>query len=190
MKRPARHDLASVEIACHGPTIRPEVGWWAVLRIVGMNHVVLYVRDALRSAAFYRQVLGFRLVVDDPAGRFVFLRAADSVNHHDLALFTVGREAGEPTRGEAVGLYHLAWQVATIEDLLVARDRLAAAGVLAGASDHGVNKSVYGRDPDGIEFEVMFLTPLSSWGEAEHQAVIRPLDLPAEARRWAGQVTA
>ena len=38
------------------------------------------------------------------------------------------------------------------------------------------------RDPDGLEFEVMWLVPAEHWGEAEHQAIIEPLDLDAESR--------
>jgi catechol-2,3-dioxygenase len=52
-----------------------------------------------------------------------------------------------------------------------------------GESDHGVNKSLYARDPDGLEFEVMYLVPASEWGAEEHQAIVRPLDLDAERRR-------
>jgi catechol-2,3-dioxygenase len=118
----------------------------------------------------------------------VFLRAAASDNHHDLALFTVGpvgpSEAGKTT----VGLYHLAWEVPTLAELAEIRDRLAAEGALVGASDHGPNKSLYAKDPDGIEFEVMWLVPADQWGEEEHQAIIRPLDLDAEQRRFAGLV--
>jgi catechol-2,3-dioxygenase len=70
-------------------------------------------------------------------------------------------------------------------------DRLSAADALAGSSDHGANKSVYGKDPDGLEFEVMWLVPREAWGEEESQAIIRPLDLAAERRRFpvrSGQV--
>jgi catechol-2,3-dioxygenase len=83
-------------------------------------------------------------------------------------------------------LYHLAWEVPSMQELLDVRERLQAAGALAGMSDHGPNKSVYAKDPDGIEFEVMFLTPADSWGEEAHQAIVRPLDLQGEAARWAG----
>jgi catechol-2,3-dioxygenase len=64
------------------------------------------------------------------------------------------------------------------------RERLSAAGALHGASDHGVNKSLYAKDPDGLEFEVMWLVPPSEWGDAEHQAIIEPLDLAADAARY------
>ena len=60
-----------------------------------LNHAVLYVRDAARSVAFYRDVLGFQVVLEAGAGRAVFLRAPDSTNDHDLGLFEVGAQAGD-----------------------------------------------------------------------------------------------
>ena len=61
------------------------------------------------------------------------------------------------------------------------RERLAAAGALVGASDHGANKSLYAVDPDGLEFEVMWLVPAEHWGEAEHEAIVAPLDIAGSA---------
>ena len=156
------------------------------MSITGMNHAVLYVRDASRHQQFYRDVLGFSTIIDGP-GPFVFMRAPASENHHDIAFFTIC-EAAEPSQAGArtVGLYHLAWEVATLEELAEMRDRLAAAGALVGASDHGTNKSLYAKDPDGIEFEVMWLVPPEHWGAAENQAIIDPLDIEAEQRHFAG----
>jgi catechol-2,3-dioxygenase len=146
-----------------------------------MNHAVLYVRDARRQQRFYEDVLGFATIVDDPDGGYVFMRAPDSNNHHDIAFFTIGAGAGDSAAGRhTVGLYHIAWEVASIDELIEMRQRLSAAGALVGASDHGANKSLYARDPDGLEFEVMWLTPPTSWGDEEHAAIIRPLDLDAE----------
>ncbi len=155
-----------------------------------MNHAVLYVRDARRSSAFYREVLGFESVTADPGGAYVFLRASASDNHHDLALFTVGEAAGAPTPPRTVGLYHLAWEVPTLAELDEARRRLAAAGALVGASDHGVNKSLYAKDPDGLEFEVMWLVPPADWGTDENEAIIRPLDIAADIARYGSDTTA
>ena len=156
------------------------------MSITGMNHAVLYVRDASRHQQFYRDVLGFSTIIDGP-GPFVFMRAPASENHHDIAFFTIG-EGAEPSQAGArtVGLYHLAWEVATLEELAEMRDRLAGAGALVGASDHGANKSLYAKDPDGIEFEVMWLVPPEHWGAAENQAIIDPLDIEAEQRHFAG----
>ena len=57
-------------------------------------------------------------------------------------------------------------------------------GALTGASDHGVSKSLYGRDPDGNEFEVMWQVPREAWGRFADEATIMPLDIQAELRRW------
>jgi catechol-2,3-dioxygenase len=157
------------------------------MNIQRLNHAVLYVRDARRTAAFYREVLGFEAVIVDPAGAYAFLRAPGSVNHHDVAFFSVGEQAAGPSTPETVGLYHIAWEVPTVEDLVDARRRLMDAGAFVGESDHGVNKSLYAHDPDGLEFEVTYIVPAAEWGEQEHQAIVRPLDLDAERRRDEGR---
>lgn len=146
-----------------------------------INHAVLYVRDAARSAAFYQEAFGFEVVIQTSGA--VFLKAAGTDNHHDLGLFSVGANATGPTRG-GVGLYHLAWEVPTVQDLASAHATLARLGALSGASDHGASKSLYGHDPDGIEFEIMWRVPREDWGDAQRSAAIGPLDLDAELARY------
>lgn len=145
-----------------------------------LNHAVLYVADAERSAAFYRDTLGFDVVVSFPGA--AFLRAAGSANDHDLGLFSLGADARKPA-GHQVGLYHLAWQVDTIDDLVGLRAALVAAGSLVGESDHHVSKSLYAVDPDGNEFEVMWAVPHEAWDG--RVGTVR-LDLAAEHARWSG----
>lgn len=156
------------------------------MAITGMNHAVLYVRDARRSAAFYEDVLGFSRVIDDAQGRFAFLRAPESTNHHDIAFFTIGEGAAPSDAGRrTVGMYHLAWAVNDLDELAEMQERLAAAGALVGASDHGVNKSLYAVDPDGLELEVTWVVPPHLWGDEETEAIIRPLDIAADKQRYA-----
>src|SRR3954471_9907146 len=133
-----------------------------------LNHAALYVRDAERVAAFYQEAFGFEVVGQFPGA--VFLKAAGTDNHHDLGLFSVGPDAPRPEQGR-VGLYHLAWEVPTIDDLVDARAHLAEMGALVGESDHGVSKSLYGQDIDGIEFEVLWSVPREAWGDYERNAV-------------------
>ena len=72
--------------------------------IRGMNHAVLYVRDAQRHRAFYEDVLGFSTVINGP-GPFVFMRAPGSANHHDIAFFTMGDHLAASAAGQqTVGL--------------------------------------------------------------------------------------
>jgi len=146
-----------------------------------LNHAVLYVRDAAPAATFYQELFGFEVVTEMPGA--VFLRASGSSNHHDLGLFSVGADAPGPQQG-SVGLYHLAWQVPNIEDLATARDGLVRFGAYAGESDHGATKSIYGKDPDGNEFEVMWMVPREEWGEYERSAPVAPLDLAREVERF------
>jgi catechol-2,3-dioxygenase len=153
------------------------------MNVTRLNHAVLFVRDVDRAAEFYRSVFGFE-EMERPAGmRAAFMRSPTGGNHHDLGLFEVGADAPRPPRG-SVGLYHLAWEVPTIEDLVSAARELSGAGAMTGASDHGVSKSLYGRDPDGNEFEVMWQVPREAWGDFAEQATIMPLDLEAELARW------
>ncbi|MDP9007067.1 MAG: VOC family protein [Actinomycetota bacterium] len=157
--------------------------------ITRLNHAVLFVGDAERSARFYTEVLGFRRTSVEIPGA-VFLQASGSTNDHDLGLFSVGdrRGDGPPTRRSGVGLYHLAWEVDTLDELERIAQALAAAGALTGASDHGTTKALYGRDPDGIEFEVSWLVPASliEDGAVEARGRIRPLDLAQERSRYGG----
>lgn len=150
-----------------------------------LNHAVLFVRDATKSADFYGRLFGFEVVGSEFGGQAVFMRSPIGDNHHDLGLFSVGPDAPRPLRG-STGLYHLAWEVPTIEDLAAAASALGEAGALGGASDHGVSKSLYGHDPDGNEFEIMWRVPREAWGEDEHRGVIRPLDIEKELERFGG----
>ena len=147
-----------------------------------LNHAVLYVRDARRAASFYTEAFGFEVLADYGEGAAVFMRAAETQNHHDLGLFSIGPQAPLPEQGR-VGLYHLAWQVETLHDLAEIRDRLLRMNSLVGESDHGVTKSLYAKDPDGNEFEVMWMVPRAEWGAMEHEAITKRLDLPAELAR-------
>ena len=151
--------------------------------VARLNHAVLWVRDASQAARFYANVFGFEVVGTEMGGQAVFMRAAGGDNHHDLGLFSVGPAAPSPARG-SVGLYHLAWEVPTIDDLASAAGVLSEAGALTGASDHGVSKSLYGRDPDGNEFEIMWRVPREAWGDYETKGAILPLDIERELARW------
>jgi catechol-2,3-dioxygenase len=152
-----------------------------------LNHAVLYVRDLAASVDFYCDAFGFEVRTNIP-GRAAFLRARGSANDHDLGLFAV--PDGVPQSGRYLGLYHLAWEVGTLAELVEIRARLAERGALVGASDHRVSKSLYAKDPSGIEFEVMWRVPADRWEqEMASGEMIAPLDLAAELARWGDQVT-
>ncbi len=161
--------------------------------VTRLNHAVLYVTDVQRTVDFYRDLLGFDVITQlPPQGGFggaAFLRAAASTNDHDLGVFGIGA-AGPSAAGRGeVGLYHLAWEVDTLDELQRTAQRLAQAGALVGASDHGTTKSLYAKDPDGLEFEVVWLIPadLLSAADISARTTIKPLDLEREIERFGAQ---
>ena len=150
---------------------------------------MLFVADLERAERFYTQVFGMVVVARETRANAAFLRLPRAGNHHDLGLFGVGTGA-VPKRPGAIGLYHLAWQLDTVNELAQARQTLIDAGAYTGESSHGATKSVYGADPDGNEFEIMWMLPRDAWGEYENSAPIDRLDLDAEVVRWSGLRTA
>ncbi|HLK00193.1 MAG TPA: VOC family protein [Streptosporangiaceae bacterium] len=146
-----------------------------------LNHAVLYVSGLDREVAFYQDMLGFEVRMLIP-GRAAFLGAPGSANDHDLGLFEIGDGTLIP---DGPRLYHLAWEVGTLGDLVAIRARLLAAGALVGESDHRVSKSLYAKDPCGIEFEVMWRVPAEDWpAEMAKGGGTVALDWDATLARW------
>jgi catechol-2,3-dioxygenase len=155
-------------------------------RVTKLSHAVLFVSDLEQSQPFYEKAFGLEYVTGRTGA--AFLRAPGSEQHHDLALMEVGKQALNPPQG-SVGLYHLAWEVETIDELAESIEALLEMGALVGASDHGATKSLYGKDPDGIEFEILWRLPREAWGEFENSVKTVPLDLVAELARWGNETT-
>jgi catechol-2,3-dioxygenase len=144
-----------------------------------LQHLVLWVSNVERSVRFYTDVLGFEVTKRYP--RAAFLKIPGSADDHHLGLF---EQTGVPRPDEHVArMYHSAWEVGEITDLVRARQRLIEAGSLVGSSDHGVSLSLYAKDPDGLEFEVFWTVPggmptptreLDLEGELARRGVTRP----------------
>jgi catechol 2,3-dioxygenase len=147
-----------------------------------LGHLVLYVRDVRRSAAFYRDVLGWRQVFPEPGTDPVGVAAfSGGRTHHELLLIEVGAEAQPVPAGRRVGLYHFGLKVGDTDDeLRQARQRVNDAGAtVLGASDHGVTHSLYLADPDGNEVELYIDVPGMDWRADPTLVVatIKPLQL-------------
>jgi len=135
-----------------------------------LQHLVLWVSNVERSVAFYRDLLGFEVKRRFPNA--AFLKIPGSPDDHHLGLF---EQTGVAEPDERVArMYHAAWEVAELTDLVGARRRLLEAGALVGQSDHGTSLSLYAKDPDGLEFEVFWTVPDGS------PVGTRPLDLERE----------
>jgi catechol-2,3-dioxygenase len=150
------------------------------MQVKELGHLVLYVKDVRRSAAFYGQVLGWEPVFPDvpgvPAAAF-----SSGRTHHELLLIEVGEGATPPPAGRRLGLYHFGLKVGDSDDeLREAVARLEEAGVtIVGASDHTVTHSLYILDPDGNEVELYIDVPGVDWKTDPGliMAPVRPLAL-------------
>jgi len=125
------------------------------MEIKELGHLVLYVHDVQRSAAFYRDVLGWKQLAPVGVG-FPAAAFSSGRTHHELLLIEVGEDAAPLHRGRHVGLYHFGLKVGDTDDeLREALAKVEAAGVkVVGASDHTVTHSLYIEDPDGNEIEL------------------------------------
>jgi catechol-2,3-dioxygenase len=145
------------------------------MQIKELGHLVLYVRNVDRSAAFYRDLLGwepaFAAVPGTPVAAF-----SSGRTHHELLLIEVGDDAAPPPQGRHTGLYHFGLKVGdTDEELREALARLQEAGVtIVGTSDHTVTHSVYILDPDGNEIELYIDVAGVDW-RAEPGLIMAPI---------------
>jgi hypothetical protein len=128
-------------------------------------------------------------MVREPRVNAAFLRLPRSGNHHDLGCSESGAQPQPPRRFDRSVPPRVAGRH-PLEEPEEARLTLAGLDALTGESSHGATKSVYARDPDGIEFEVMWMLPKASWGEHADATPVERLDLPAEVGRWGGVRTA
>jgi glyoxylase I family protein len=132
----------------------------------GYSHVRLTVSDIVRSKAFYDQVFGWTVAIDESAhvdepgvrqspervfGGVVYLTPSGTL----LGLRPVSSDRFDPDR---TGLDHISFMVDSRTDLEAAQQALEAAGI-----EHGEVKKIGGAagiailsfsDPDGIQLEL------------------------------------
>jgi catechol 2,3-dioxygenase-like lactoylglutathione lyase family enzyme len=147
--------------------LKPQKG--VPFKITKIGHVVLNVRNIEMSTRFYVEQLGFAVSDVYPnamvPGGMVFMRCSN--DHHGVAL--VGSAKNESSRSE---MHHMAFEVATLDEVFRARDRLRAAGVTIvyeGRRRAGCQIAVEFLDPDGHHLEIY-------WGldQVGHGGYVRP----------------
>lgn len=142
---------------------------------VGHGH--LMVSDLERSIAFYRDVIGMRVVLRYGT-QAAFLSFDDY--HHHLGLNTWDSKGGKrPPKGHT-GLYHIAFVFPDRVALGQAIERVQAGGhPLTGASDHGVSEAVYLDDPDGNGLELYRDRPRAEW-QTDDDGNLRMTNMPLD----------
>jgi catechol 2,3-dioxygenase-like lactoylglutathione lyase family enzyme len=128
------------------------------LQIAGIHHITLIVADAERAVAFYRNLLGMRLVDqavndDDPDARHLIFGDADG--RPGTLVTCLEYPELEPGKVGVGSTHHFALSVGSEEELRGWRDYLVSQGVACTeVLDRSFAKSVYLRDPDGHILEL------------------------------------
>jgi catechol-2,3-dioxygenase len=130
-----------------------------VIRLAGLGHVLLRVLDLERSKKFYTEVLGFRVLEEDPEHGGVFL-ALDGQSHAIDLFAAKDIEAARRQTPGVRGLGHVAFRVDSEAALRDAYTTLGAHGVeITRSIDHVSQKSIYFLDPDGNTIEIYYEHP-------------------------------
>jgi len=136
-KTPLTH--AEVAADSRGSCMRSEL---RKVRPRRMSHVLLFTPDTLRAVDFYERGLGLRLS-DRSADVIAFTHAPHGSDHHLVAF----------VKSTAKGWHHVAWDVASINEVGAGATQMAAAGFREGwgTGRHvlGSNYFHYVRDPWG-----------------------------------------
>lgn len=152
-----------------------------VVKALKLGHLVLSVRDCVRSRDFYTQRLGMKVSSEKPERGQVFLTIGEE--HHVLALFQ--RATLDPPTPDQPGIRHIAFQLDNFEQVQSAYNNLKAAGIpVESASEDGITRSIYVRDPDNNCVE-LFCNRVNNGFEAIRDADLtpRPLDVSAAGAR-------
>jgi catechol 2,3-dioxygenase len=116
-----------------------------VVKPLKLGHLVLSVRDCVRSRDFYTQKLGMKISSEKLDRGQVFLTIGEE--HHVLALFQ--RATLDPPTPDQPGIRHIAFQLDNFEQVQTAYNELTAAGIpVESASQDGITRGIYVRDPD------------------------------------------
>ncbi len=152
------------------------------LAIRGIHHVTLICSSIERSVAFYRDVLGLRLVKqtvnqDDPNARhFYFGGGAGEPGTVITCMEYPFMEEGTVGRGST---HHFAFLVETPEELEGWRQYLLSRGIgCTEALDRTYFKSIYLRDPDGHIVEIASRGPGFTADEAPEELGRRMINPP------------
>lgn len=131
------------------------------MSVIGLNHIVLKVKNLEKTHHFYSDLLGLKKVGKRPG--MSFYKIETSPNHHDLAFVEIGDLATQPPN-HYLGLFHFCFSIKDKEEMWSLHDRLEKEGVrILGATDHNMMHSFYVFDPDGNVVEFGVDLPTKDW---------------------------
>ena len=128
------------------------------IRVLGLDHVVLRVRDVAASKRFYCDALGCSVERESEALGLHQLRAGGSLIDLVPIDGALGRSGGAAPGAEGRNVDHIALRIERFDEAAL-RARLSAAGVEPGEvarrfGAEGYGPSMYVRDPDGNVVEL------------------------------------
>ena len=130
-----------------------------MIRLKEIGHVLLRVLDLERSRKFYADVLGFRVLEEDPKHGGIFMALPGQSHAIDLFQVKDPEIARRQTPGVR-GLGHVAFRVESEAALKEAYATLREQGVeITRSIDHVSQKSIYFQDPDGNTLEIYYELP-------------------------------
>jgi catechol 2,3-dioxygenase-like lactoylglutathione lyase family enzyme len=137
--------------------------------ILGAHHVAYRCRDSAQTIWFYKDVLGLvdhtGICLDEVTGtgeKDPYMHLFFQMKNGDFIAFFDAPGSADPAWFDRKASFdmHLAFEVANEEDMLAMQERIKSFGISAlGPVDHGLVRSVYMYDPNGIQVEVMCRTP-------------------------------
>jgi glyoxylase I family protein len=125
-----------------------------MLNLNRVHHIAIICSDYEKSKHFYTQILGLKII------REVYRQERNSYkldlevgNQYQIELFSFPNPPGRPSRPEAVGLRHLAFE---LDDVVAAIAEVALHGVIAEPiriDELTGNRFTFFADPDGLPIE-------------------------------------
>jgi catechol 2,3-dioxygenase-like lactoylglutathione lyase family enzyme len=122
------------------------------------DHLALPVFDVAATYRFYREILQLPLTAtltgDDWGGKPWLMMIFGTADGRQLALCAL-RGATPPHKDELPDdIRHFAFSVCSAHEQLAWKERLREHGVQFSEEDHGSQRSIYFRDPNGIMLEI------------------------------------
>ena len=153
---------------------------------LGVNHLVINVRDLEASHHFYTEVLGYEMVgvLGDELPLTMRFYSTHG-KHHDIALVEQKDPDAAPEKWQFMGtqgrLNHVAIAYPDRDSFMAQLRHLQACGVdFKARGNHGMTHSAYISDPDGNGIEVLYEMPAEVWVGDVNEALNYYEPLPTE----------